>query len=125
MDNTPIQNMLSRLDYSQKWLDCGLLTESMLTEQIKELDSGDDDNTEHYRYRTLTNYLNFQSSFDDPTLRNIIELLRNDPDKSMASSATILLLKSKGLTNEQFDTVADFLITSFGHWTKKYIDMAQ
>jgi len=120
-----MQDKLLRLNYSQYWLESGVLTENMLTEQIRELDSGQDDNTEHYRYRTLSNYFKSQTSFDSNTLQHILQLIKSDNDKNMASSATILLLKNKVLTDEQFDMVANFLKTTFGEWTTKHIDKAR
>ncbi len=64
------------------------------------------------------------TAFDNNNLRDILKLLGNDIDNSMASSATILILKMQALTNKQFKIVADFLKT-FGDWTTKYIDEAQ
>ncbi len=125
MVDTTIQDKLSRLNYSQHWLDSGVLTENILTEQIRELYLGEDDNTEHYCYRTIYNYFQSQSSFDSNILRHTLRLLESDADKSMAGSATILLLKSNVLTDEQFDAVAHFLIKVFSDWTTKYIDKAQ
>lgn len=119
-----MQDMLSKLNYSQYWLDCEVLTESILIEQIKELELGEDNNTEHYRYRTLSNYLKLKASFDNNHLRDILKLLEHDIDKSMASSATILILKMQALTDKQFNVVADFLGT-FGDWTRNYIDKAK
>ena len=124
MDDMQMQDMLSKLNYSQHWLDGGVLTESILIEQIKELELGEDDNTEHYRYRTLNNYFISKVYFDNNLFQDILQLLENDVDKSMAGSATILLLKMQALTDNQFKIVADFLIT-FGDWTTKYIDKAQ
>jgi len=46
-------------------------------------------------------------------------------DKAMASSVTISLLKNKALTDLQFDTVAEFLKSTFGQPTIKYIDKAK
>ena len=119
-----MQDMLLKLNYSHHWLDCAVLTESTLIGQIKELELGEDNNTEHYRYRTLNNHLKLQASFDNNHLRDILKLLEDDIDKSMAGSATILLLKMQALTDKQFNIVADFLRT-FGNWTTKYIDKAQ
>lgn len=118
------QNKLLRLDYSQLWLDSGVLTADSLEEQIKELDLGEDDNTEHYRYRTLINYFNTQTSFDANILEQVLQLLQCDGDKAMAGSATVILLKKSSLTDEQFETVAGVLQT-FGDWTIKQIDKAR
>ena len=124
MDDMQMQVMLSKLNYSQHWLDSGVLTESILMEQIKELELGEDDNTEHYRYRTLNNYFKSKAYFDNNILQDILQLLEDDVDKSMAGSATILLLRIQALTDKQFKIVVDFLRT-FGDWTTKYIDKAQ
>lgn len=124
MINTTIQNKLKRLGYSQLWLDSGVLTGESLEIQINELDLGEDDNTEHYRYRTFSKYLNQHTSFDNDTLLQLLQLLQSDNDKSMAGSATVDLLRKSSLTNEQFNTVVSVLQT-FGDWTIKQIDRAR
>lgn len=124
MVNTTIQDRLLRLGYSQLWLNSGVLTDENLEAQIKQISLGEDDNTEHYRYRTLTNYFNQQTSFDNTILNKILRLLQSDGDKTMAGSATLDLLKKASLTDEQFDTVADFLQT-FGDRATKQIDRAR
>jgi hypothetical protein len=117
--------MLTKLGYSKDWLNNGILTENILTEQYRKLCLGEDDKTEHYRFRTLCDYFKSKAFFDNNILRHILQLLQNDVDISMASSATILLLKNKALTDPQFDTVADFLKATFGERTIKYIDKAK
>jgi hypothetical protein len=124
MVDTTIHDKLLRLGYSQLWLDNGMLTVENLDNQIKELDLGEDDNTEHYRYRTFTNYFNLQTSFDNSILKQILQLLQSDRDKTMAGSATVALLRKSCLTDEQFDIVVEFLQT-FGDWTTKQIDKAR
>jgi hypothetical protein len=124
MADTTIQDKLLRLGYSQLWLDSGVLTNDNLEQQHKELNLGEDDNTEHYRYRTLANYFNRQRSFDDDMLRQVLQLLQTDSDKTMAGSAALDLLRKSSLTDEQFDTVAAFLQT-FGDWSTKQIDRAR
>ncbi len=113
--------MLSILNYSQLWLDSGILTESILNAQIEEMKSGVDDHTEHYRYRTISSYFKEQTYFDNYILENVLKLIESEVDESMASSITILLLKNNALTDEQFDKVAAFLKT-FGDWTTKHIE---
>lgn len=112
IDNT-IQDKLSRFGYSQVWLEIGLLTKEQLEQQISQLDSGEDDNIEHYRYRTLIDYFNQQNSFEDLTLRQILQLLQSDDDKQMAASSALNLLKKSVLNDQQFETVAGF-VSTFG-----------
>ena len=121
MINEMTNKNLSLLNYSSLWLEAGLLTESTLAKQVEDLKSGDDDNTEHYRYKSFKYFIDRQITIDDSLLKQIIELLKLDLDKSMAGSATLDLLKKKYLTNEQFIRVASFLQT-FGDWTTKYIE---
>ena len=124
MADTTIQDKLLRLGYSQYWLDSGVLTIDSLEEQIIELDFGEDNNTEHYRCRTLTNYFNTQTSFDSIVLKQVLQILQNDSDKLMAGSAMVDLLRKSSLTDEQFDTVTGVLRT-FGDWTINPIDREQ
>ncbi|WP_156039969.1 hypothetical protein [Aureispira sp. CCB-QB1] len=42
-----------KLGYSKKWLEYGLLNESILKMQLDEFAKGGDANTEHYRYWTF------------------------------------------------------------------------
>ena len=113
--------MLSQLGYSRKWIDNGILTETLLKQQLQEFNSGEDDNTEHYRFRTLTAFLQSITFKKERTLEVILEILEEDSDQSMASSVFISLLKNEELTNKQFEMVADSF-KKFGELTQKYID---
>ncbi|AXE17806.1 hypothetical protein DR864_08690 [Runella rosea] len=124
MVDTTIQDKLLRLGYSQLWLDNGILTIDSLNQQMKELELGEDDNIEHYRYQTFINYFASQAFFDNHSLKQILEILQSDNDKTMAGSATVGLLRKSSLTDEQFNTVADFLKT-FGDWATKQVNRAK
>lgn len=124
MSDPIIQNKLSRLGYSQEWLNSTVLTIEELEKQIIILEKGEDTNTEHYRYRTLLNYFNQQPAFSNHVVEQLIELLKNDSDQTMAGSATAYLLDRLSLTNEQFDLIARFL-QSFGIWALIRIERAR
>ena len=116
-----ILDALNMLHYSKNWLTSGILTEDLLFKQIEHFKLEDDSNTEHYRYQCLTTYLKSISFFSDDIISIILNLLEADEDVSMASSATITLLKTRSLTDKQFNDVADFLIRTFGEWPLKHI----
>ncbi|MEO7309416.1 MAG: hypothetical protein ABIX01_03385 [Chitinophagaceae bacterium] len=120
VDETTLRN-LSVLQYSQLWLESGLLKNADLIKQIESFRTEDDPNKEHYRYQTFRNFLKNQSSLADSTLQQIIEIFKVDEDSEMASSAMIALLKTVYLTNRQFETVEAFLRTYF-QTAIKYID---
>ncbi|MBK8089218.1 MAG: hypothetical protein IPK31_15465 [Chitinophagaceae bacterium] len=121
MAEITLDTMLSQLGYSRKWIDNGILTETLLKQQLQEFNSGEDDNTEHYRFRTLTAFLQSITFKKERTLEVILEILEEDSDQSMASSVFISLLKNEELTNKQFEMVADSF-KKFGELTQKYID---
>jgi len=112
---------LAKLGYSQTWLDSGILTEADLAKQIAELATGEDPNTEHYRYKVFCAFIDKIDNLDNKLLQQILKILKSDNDQAMSSSATIHLLKKHYLTNNQFDIIALHLQT-LGDWTEKHID---
>lgn len=112
---------LNTLHYSENWLTSGILTEDFLLKQIEQFELGEDSNTEHYRYKSLIIYLKSIPLFSDDMIGEILNVLESDEDVSMASSATIALLKTKSLTEKQFNDVANFSIQTFGEWLQKHI----
>lgn len=111
---------LTQLEYTQQWFDCGILTEAKLEEQLVAFAKGEDNHTEHYRYQTLSSYITGQQAISNEILHRLLKVVVYDTDSSMASSAVILLLKQFYLTDEQFEFVAESLIT-FGEWTHKEV----
>ncbi|MEJ8843430.1 hypothetical protein WG954_13660 [Lacibacter sp. H375] len=121
MTEIALDTMLSQLGYSRKWIDNGILTETLLKQQFQEFNLGEDDNTEHYRFRTLAAFLQASTFKKERILEGILEILENDSDQSMASSVFISLLENEMLTSKQFEMVADSF-KKFGEWTQKYIN---
>ena len=115
---------LSQLNYSAEWLEYGILTEHTLNEQIEEFNLNRDQNTEHYRFKVMQDYIRSKEHIDDHVLGLILDLMQIDVDKSMAASVLIGILKDQSLTNDQFAKVAKTLKT-FGEWTLKHIEKAR
>jgi hypothetical protein len=113
---------LAILKYDQLWLDYKVLTMDLLQTQVNEFNNGKDKNTEHYRFATFKNYLQAQTSISDEQISNLFDIIKTDSDISMASSMAIDILKTKTLTESQFNMVADLLKHSFGDNMQKYID---
>jgi hypothetical protein len=57
MSDTTLLNNLAKLGYSKKWLENGVLTVVKLDEQLEKLYSSQDENLEHYRYNTLSEFI--------------------------------------------------------------------
>lgn len=114
---------LSTLNYTQKWLDYGLLTEEKLQSQLAELAKGEDSNTEHYRYGQFLNWLNAKDKLTDLEIEHFIELAKDDPDVTMAGPAMIKLFEHHQLADSQFEYIKSRL-PEFGDWTAKIIEHA-
>ena len=100
------------------------MTEAELDRQLQEFSTGEDDNKAHYRYRALTAYLQNHKTLSDIQVEQVIGLLHNDPDESMASSALISLLKMQTLRDRQFGLVKEAL-WAFRSWTERHIEKQQ
>ena len=120
VSNENIESKLLRLGYTKSWLLFNVLTSEVLDKQLSELDSGEDTNEEHYRYKIFCAYLELKTSLNNETVDHLISLLMEDADKTMAASASIQLLKHQYLTDEQFDKVRLF-VREFGEWTESQI----
>ena len=120
MSDTTLSINLSKLGYTKKWVDNGLLTQEELNKQLEILKIGDDTNTEHYRYKTLSYFVDSKDNISDNELFNFLEIAINDTDTSMSSSAIVKLLEKDYLTDRQFERVSGSL-SAFGDWTKKVI----
>lgn len=115
-----MKDKLLKLGYSEKWLEYGLLNEVILNQQIDEYDTGEDLNTEHYRYGSFLNWLNKKQSISIEEVENYIELSLADENELMGGSAIKQLFTSIILTQEQYIYIKGKL-PQFGDWTKKLI----
>jgi hypothetical protein len=113
---------LKILNYNKLWLDNKILTIDLLQTQINEFETGTDTNKEHYRYRTFKNYLQTQSSLTNGQILQLFDIIKTDPDTSMAIAMGLDILKTKSLNIEQFQFAADNLKQVFGDEMQKYID---
>ncbi|MNJ91935.1 hypothetical protein D3C87_95900 [compost metagenome] len=111
---------LEKLGYTHLWLESGVLTEEQLLEQEQLFDRGEDQNTEHYRYATLSLYLQGKEALSTFELEHFLELLENDPNTYMAGSAAIAVFNLVELTDEQFDWFTE-KIAVWGDWTRKTV----
>ena len=120
MQDKDLISKLSLLGYTPAWLDSGILTLAQLEGQIQYYNSGEDDNLEHYRYKTLHHYINSHPHLSDQDLRQVLNFIQSEPDKAMAASVAIFLLKKAYLTETQFEKVCG-LLRQYGEWTEKEI----
>src|SRR3954447_17720884 len=96
------QSAIMKLGYTDKWILYGFLTPEDLERQALELESGEDDNPEHYRFRTFLSILSSRSALSDIEIDHYIEIALEDPDRGMAESALKMLAEWSGLTEKAY-----------------------
>ena len=87
------QEVIKRLQFSDRWLDLGVVTESQLEQFGKALAAGDDTNPEHYRWRAFTQFIASQQTLDDETAKALYKLGESDPDFTMGGSMMAVILQ--------------------------------
>jgi hypothetical protein len=95
---------LELLGYSSKWVEYGLLTPEFLEEQVTRFHTGEDRNTEHYRYAAFKQ-LQRRETFSDLELEQYVELASADPDPGMGTAALVDLVHHPGLTETQWEVL--------------------
>ena len=108
-DLTALEELSHHLDllhYHAAWLEYGFLEATLLHEQIATYQSGQDHNTEHYRYAAFRHVLASRSHLTDAELAHYLHLAQLDADRAMAQSALYSLLLWHGLTADQFEALA-------------------
>lgn len=113
---------LKLLGYNKLWLDYGVLTIDGLDKQVREFNTGEDQHTEHYRYRTFKNYIQSHLCLTQIEITQLLEIVKTETNYSVALSMGLDLLKSLQVASHMFKFVADNLINDFGTDIQKYID---
>lgn len=101
---------LEQLGYPREWLEFGLLEEGLLRGQLeyfwKQQVAGESVGTEHYRYPAFCSLLK-REALADALVERYLALAALDPDRGMASAAVFDLMEHHGLTDAQFELVAN------------------
>jgi len=121
MNHQKLNESLSLLGYTVKWLDYGLLTQELLSEQLHAFRSGDDKNTEHYRYGAFRNYLRTKETLTDVEFANYTQVASSDQNQVMAGAALIDLFTKIRLSDDQFDKLIAHL-KALGDWPENMIN---
>ncbi|MFT5819344.1 MAG: hypothetical protein ACI8ZM_000567 [Crocinitomix sp.] len=111
---------LEKLGYTPKWIKFKFLNEAIFNEQIEELEKGESENIEHFRYYTFIHWLESKKTISNKEIENYLLLAHEDEDQLMAGSAVRSLFQSPILTDEQYKDLKEQL-AEFGDWTKKLI----
>jgi len=96
-----MKSKLSKLGYTNKWKELNILDDQQFNRQFIEFKKGEDTNTEHYRHKTLCDWMDKKAEFSSEELYGIIKLLKDDEDISMATAAYFRLYEKETVSYEQ------------------------
>ncbi len=88
-------DIVRELEFTQEWIELGILTPEKLDEIEVEWSTSADRNTEHYRWRAFLDFIQSRSLLDERTLRCLYRLGANDPDRSMGGAIMVEILRRK------------------------------
>lgn len=89
------QTDLEKLEYTQNWLDFGILSEEFLVKQLAEFEQGEDKNTEHFRYATFSQFIRKHDRFSDLQVQNFIRFIMLAFGKTIRNLANQKLKRTK------------------------------
>lgn len=112
---------LKKLKYSKEWLEYEFISKEELNNQNLALENGEDKNTEHFRYKSFSDWVNNNNQFTDAQIQQFIHLIELDEDQTMAGAVVADLFTSLKLSEKQREIVRAKLI-SFGAWAVKFVE---
>lgn len=83
------------LEFSQAWIDLEIITPAKLKQLEAAWATGEDTNTEHYRWGAFLDFIKLKASLDEQTAKALYDLGENDPDSAMGGSMMVHILKRK------------------------------
>lgn len=112
---------LTVLGYNEKWIKYGFLTEEWLEYQLELFKTGEDPNTEHYRYATFLKWVHSGTPISDQQIHDFAELALEDPVETMGGSAVRALFLYSKISKKQKELVKEKLLLFKGDWKFKLI----
>ncbi len=97
---------LEALEYTEVWLESGLLDRERLAEQYQRFEAGGTRKTGKYRSQTLAAWLEATEAISDAQLDAFLSLMSADPDPKLAQGAIANLIQSSRISLEQLERIA-------------------
>ena len=102
------------LQFSQQWIDLGILTQEKLEVLASDWEIGEDQNPEHYRWRIFSDFLKSIKVLDNNLAMSLYNLGKNDPDINMGGSMMAQILRRADcpsyLIQDALNAKEDFLV---------------
>lgn len=92
------------LQFSQEWIDVGIITSEDFLSIKKEYIKGEDHRTEHYRWGAFRAFLEGNNFIYPEIFYKLYNLGKNDPDYSMGRAMIFEIIKRLDCPQELLDT---------------------
>lgn len=101
-----LMDVLRQLEFSQEWVDLGIITPAKLKQIEVEWLIGEDTNPEHYRWQAFLNFMQMYEILDEHTAWKLYSLGANDPDSAMGGSMMATILRRKDCPKDLLESAA-------------------
>ena len=93
------QQLLDTLGFTNDWVEVGIIHFEELQELVDLYSSGDDQNTEHYRWQVFEKYRKANHPLAPNTLEKLYKIAEKDADFSMGSAMMSEIIKDSQCPN--------------------------
>ena len=99
-------DIFRELEFSQEWIDLGIITPAKLKQLESEWATGEDTNPEHYRWRAFLDFIESKVVLDENSARALYNLGANDRDGAMGGSIMANILRRKDCPKDLLELAA-------------------
>jgi hypothetical protein len=99
-------DLFHTLKFNQAWIDLGIITPASLEQLEAAWATGEDQNTEHYRWGAFLDFIKSKESVDEKTAKALYDLGANDPDIAMGGSIMANILHRKDCPRDLLEQAA-------------------
>jgi len=100
-------DIFQTLEFSQSWIDLGIITPAKLQEMKERWQTGEDPHTEHYRWGAFDEFLKAHGELDADLIRALYQLGANDPDETMGGSIQAAIMRRKECPIDLLESAAN------------------
>ena len=86
------EEIVETLKFTREWLELGIVPDDVLTSLEALWLTGDDLNTEHYRWKAFVDFMEQHSVLEHDVLRRLYRLGQTDDDSSMGGAMIVEVL---------------------------------
>ena len=120
------RDIFEELQFSEDWVNLGIVTPELLEELKTEYEKGADTNTEHYRWRAFSRFMSSNKTLSPEVIKGLYMLGSKDPDELMGGAMMRELLDRKDCPRELLEVASQsdrgFLVKAAQRAIERRID---